>query len=76
MPPKSPRSAFLADLYRALDADWASERDLTARVATLSALGFSLPQMASELNVSAVRIRNAIVRLRRIAPQLVKEKME
>lgn len=76
MPPAPARSAFLADVFRALDADWRKERDLTARVATLAAMGCSLSQITAELDVHPARVRNAIVRLRRVAPQLIREEMQ
>jgi hypothetical protein len=69
-------SAFLAAIFRALEADWQEERDLTARVATLSAMGCSLSEIAEQLEVPSVKVRNAFIRLRRIAPQLIREEMQ
>lgn len=76
MPRESPRSAFLVSVFRALDADWEEERDLAARIATLAALGCSFSEITEQLEVSPAAVRDAVIRLRRVAPQLIREEMQ
>jgi hypothetical protein len=76
MPAPAARSAFLTSLFRALDADWEEERELTARVATLAALDLSFAQITEQLGIDPIKVRGAVLRLRRVAPQLLREGMQ
>ena len=73
MQPAPAQSSFLHSVLAALDADWASERVFLARVAVYAADGWSLSQITDKLDVPPVRVRNAIVRLRRVAPDVLRE---